>query len=69
MEKGLMAADEHPMVDKAKYYATEHERGILPLFGHFGCRDEGNFRPNTAQSILWPPCPTPGTGLTLKSSA
>ncbi len=65
MEKGLIAVDEHHLLDKAKYYATEHERGILPVWGHFGCRDEGKLRPDTAQSILWPPCPTTGNGLTV----
>jgi len=36
MEKGLIAVDKHHLLDKARYYLAERDRGFLPLFGGLG---------------------------------
>jgi len=36
MERGLIAVEKHHLLDKARYYMTEHERGFVPVFGRLG---------------------------------
>lgn len=36
IEKGLVAVDKHHLIDRAQYYMTEHDKGVVPLFGSLG---------------------------------
>ncbi len=36
IEKGLVAVDKHHLIDRAQYYMTEREKGVVPLFGSLG---------------------------------